>query len=233
MHWTDWFKTTAGWRGDAFAASVNSMLQPANSGNPEMAIGSPKFTTVFGPFDKTELFLGAGMGYHSNDARSTVITEVPGDPTTPEGASPFLVRSRGAEIGIRTKAVPDLDSSISFFYLHQDSELFFDGDTGDTVAGLPSQRTGIEITNDYRPVSWVHIDADLALSRARFLGFDEAQDGALPVSCRLSAGADRQRSRQFRLQRALDGGFGWHHAGRKDRLVQCAALALHQLAAAD
>ena len=32
MHWTDWFKTTAGWRGDAFAASVNSTLQPANSG---------------------------------------------------------------------------------------------------------------------------------------------------------------------------------------------------------
>ena len=115
------------------------------------------------------------MGYHSNDARSTTLTQVPGDPTTPEGASPFLVRSRGAEVGIRTKAIPNLDSSISLFYIHQDSELFFDGDTGDTVAGLPSQRTGIEFTNDYRPTSWVHIDADLALSRARFLGYDETQ----------------------------------------------------------
>jgi outer membrane receptor protein involved in Fe transport len=175
VHWTDWLRTTAGWRGDLFAASVDSMLQPANSGNPQGAIGSPKFTAVFGPFDKTELFLGAGMGYHSNDARSAVITEVPGSPTTPEGAAPLLVRSQGAEIGVRTKAVPGLDSSISFFYLHQDSELFFDGDTGDTTPGLPSQRTGIEITNDYRPVSWVHIDADLALSRARFLGYDSTQ----------------------------------------------------------
>jgi opacity protein-like surface antigen len=175
MHWSDWFRTTAGWRGDLFAASVDSMLQPANSGNPQGAIGSPKFTAVFGPFDKTELFLGAGMGYHSNDARSAVITEVPGSPTTPEGAAPLLVRSQGAEIGVRTKAVPDLDSSISFFYLHQDSELFFDGDTGDTTPGLPSQRTGIEITNDYRPVSWAHIDADLALSRARFFGYDSTQ----------------------------------------------------------
>ena len=115
------------------------------------------------------------MGYHSNDARSTTLTEVPGDPTTPEGATPFLVRSRGAEVGVRTKAIPDLDSSVSLFYIHQDLELFFDGDTGDTVAGLPSQRTGIEFTNDYRPASWVHIDADLALSRARFLGYDETQ----------------------------------------------------------
>ena len=87
----------------------------------------------------------------------------------------MLVRSRGAEVGVRTKAIPNLDSSISLFYLHQDSELFFDGDTGDTTAGLPSQRTGIEITNDYRLRSWLHVDGDIALSRARFLGFDGTQ----------------------------------------------------------
>ncbi len=42
-------------------------------------------------------------------------------------------------------------------------------------------RTGIEFTNDYRPASWIHIDADLALTRARFLGYDTAQE-ALYVS---------------------------------------------------
>ena len=89
---------------------------------------------------------------------------------------PFLVRSRGAEIGVRTKAIPNLDSSISIFYLHQDSELFFDGDTGTTVPGPPSVRTGIEITNNYRLASWMSVDADLALSRARFVGFDPAQE---------------------------------------------------------
>jgi hypothetical protein len=175
IHWTNWLRTTVGWRGDCFATSVNSMLQTANSGNSSAAIGSPKFRMMFGPFAKTEFFVGAGMGYHSNDARSTTITEVPGDPTSPESASPLLVRSRGAEIGVRTKIIPDLDSSVSLFYLHQASELFFDGDTGETVPGLPSQRTGIEFTNDYRPASWFHLDADLALTRARFLGFDEAQ----------------------------------------------------------
>ena len=175
VHWTDWFRSTLGWRGDYFSASVNSILQAANSGNSQGAIGSPKFRMVFGPFYNTEFFLGGGMGYHSNDARSTTITEVPGDPATPEDASPLLVRSRGAEVGVRTKAFPDLDSSVSLFYLHQASELFFDGDTGQTVAGLPSERTGIEFTNDYRPASWVHIDADLALTRARFLGYDYAQ----------------------------------------------------------
>ncbi len=176
VHWTDWLRSITGWRGDYYAASVNSMLQPANSGNSKEAIGSPKFRMVFGPFDKTELFVGAGMGYHSNDARGTVTTEVPGDPTTPQGSTPFLVRSRGAEVGVRTKAIANLDSSISLFYLHQDSELFFNGDSGSTTAGLPSQRTGIEITDDYRVASWLHVDANLALSRARFVGFDTAQE---------------------------------------------------------
>jgi opacity protein-like surface antigen/outer membrane receptor protein involved in Fe transport len=175
VHWTDWLRTIAGWRGDYYAASVDSMLQPANSGNVREAIGSPKLRMVVGPFAKTELFFGAGMGYHSNDARSATLTEVPGQPGTPEGAAPFLVRSRGAEVGVRTQVVPGLDSSVSFFYIHQDSELFFDGDTGDTVAGLPSVRTGVEFTNNYKPVSWLRIDGDLALSRARFVGYDEAQ----------------------------------------------------------
>ena len=37
-------------------------------------------------------------------------------------------------------------------------------------------RTGIEITNNYRLASWMSVDADLALSRARFVGFDSAQE---------------------------------------------------------
>ena len=208
------------------------MLQPANSGNVKEAIGSPKFRMVVGPFDKTELFVGAGMGYHSNDARATTVTQVPGDPTTPEGASPFLVRSEGAEVGIRTKAVPGLDSSVSLFYLHQDSELFFDGDTGDTTAGLPSQRTGIEFTNDYRPASWLHVDANLALSRARFLGFDTTQEALYQSLAGYPQAQIGNAPGNLYLQRAMDDRLGRHHARRKDRLVQRAALALHQLAAA-
>jgi opacity protein-like surface antigen/outer membrane receptor protein involved in Fe transport len=175
-HWTDWWRTTIGLREDYFAASVNSTLQPVNSGNPNTAMTNPKFTTVFGPFDKTEFFLGAGLGYHSNDARGVTATEVPGDPSTPQSPTPFLTRTAGAEIGARTKIVPGLDSSISLFYLHQASELIFDGDTGTTVPGPPSLRTGVEITNTYRPLPWLRLDADVAVTRARFTSFDTAQD---------------------------------------------------------
>lgn len=175
VHWTGWFRTTLGWRGDYYAANVDSLFDSNNSGSSRAAIGSPKFRMVLGPFRKTELFLGLGMGMHSNDARGTTITEDPTDPSTKLGASPLLVRTRGAEVGVRSKLVPGLDTSLSVFVLDQASEIIFNGDGGDTSPSRASERYGIEWTNNYRLASWLAVDADLALSHARFLGYDGDQ----------------------------------------------------------
>ncbi len=80
--WTDWFRTTAGWRGDYFWASVNSIFSRRTPAMRQTRIGSPKFSMMFGPFYKTELFIDAGMGYHSNDARGRDHYAIAGDPTT-------------------------------------------------------------------------------------------------------------------------------------------------------
>jgi outer membrane receptor protein involved in Fe transport len=182
VHWTDWLRTTMGWRGDYYWADVNSLFDANNSGKVSAGIGSPKFTMVVGPFNKTEFFLGAGYGMHSNDARGATITEEPVDrvqnPTaasSPVGASPLLVQTKGAEVGVRTKIIPGLDSSVSVFLLDQASEIVFNGDAGDTSASRPSQRYGIEWTNKYHPSSWLTFDGDLALSHARFVGYDTEQ----------------------------------------------------------
>jgi hypothetical protein len=175
VRWTDWLRTTFGWRGDAFAVNVDSLFDSNNSGHKWAAIGSPKATMVLGPFYTTELFVGWGMGMHSNDARGVTITESPTDPDTKLGASPLLVRTQGAEVGVRTKALPGLDSSVTLFVLDQASELVFSGDAGDTEASRSSRRYGIEIANNYKPRPWLELDADLALSHARFLSLDADQ----------------------------------------------------------
>ena len=175
VHWSDWLRTTMGVRGDYYEAKVNSIFDVNNSGTASAAIASPKFTMVVGPFNKTELFLGAGTGMHSNDARGATITEDPTDPATKLSASPLLVPTQGAEVGVRSKVIPGLDTSISFFVLDQASEIIFNGDAGDTSASRPSRRYGLEWTNKYRPTSWLTLDGDLALSHARFVGFDTEQ----------------------------------------------------------
>ena len=175
VHWASWLRTTLGWRGDYYDANVNSIFNANNSGNADQAIGSPKFRMVIGPFHKTELFFGAGMGMHSNDARGATTTEAPTDPSTRLDPSPFLVRTKGAEVGVRTRIVPGLTSTVSLFMLDQASEIVFAGDAGDTSASRASRRYGVEFTNEYQPYSWLRFDADLAMTHARFVGYNSEQ----------------------------------------------------------
>lgn len=175
VRWTNWLRTTVGWRGDYYAADVTSLFNANNSGHVDASLGSPKFRMVLGPFKQTEFFLGAGYGMHSNDARGATTTEDPRDPATKLSPSPLLVRTRGAEVGVRSRIIPNLDSSFSVFILDQDSEILFSGDAGDTEATRASRRYGFEWTNHYHPRSWIDIDADLAMTHARFRGSDSEQ----------------------------------------------------------
>jgi outer membrane receptor protein involved in Fe transport len=170
-HLTDWLRSIVGLRGDWFAARDRSDT-PENSGNVEGFIASPKFGLVFGPFAKTEFFLNAGTGFHSNDVRGTVITVDPNDKVTPAQRVPLLVRSKGAEVGVRTQAIPGLDSSVALFVLDFASELLFVGDAGTTEASRPSRRVGVEWTNHYQPLPWLGFDLDFAFTRARFTDSD-------------------------------------------------------------
>jgi outer membrane receptor protein involved in Fe transport len=174
FHWNDWLRTIVGWRGDFYQTSVNSFFTPANSGSANAFIGSPKFSAVLGPFAKTEFFINAGEGFHSNDARGVTITESPTDGTALQ-SSPLLVKTKGAEVGLKTKIIPKLESSISLFLLDSASEIIFLGDAGATEASRPSRRYGIEWTNDYRPLSWLSLEVDIAATHARFLGDDPDQ----------------------------------------------------------
>jgi hypothetical protein len=174
LFWTDWLRSSVGWRGDYYDTSVLSYFAPANSGTANAFIGSPKFGLVLGPFAKTEFFLNAGEGFHSNDARGVTITESPLDGAAVE-RSPFLVKTKGAEVGLRTKLIPGLTSSLAFFMLDSASEILFVGDAGDTEASRPSRRVGIEWTNDYRPLSWLSLEGDIAITHARFRGDNSEQ----------------------------------------------------------
>jgi outer membrane receptor protein involved in Fe transport len=174
MHWTPWMRTIVGGRGDWYKAKVDSD-NPLNSGNASDFIASPKFSLIFGPFNKTEFFFNAGHGFHSNDVRGVTISV---DPVTglPADKVPFLVKSKGAEVGMRTKVIHGLDSSIALFVLDYESELLFVGDAGTTEASRPSRRVGVEWTNHYQPLPWLGFDLDVAMTRARFTDFDPAGD---------------------------------------------------------
>jgi len=164
--WAPWFRSVAGLRYDRYRFNLESSIA-ANSGSQSAGITSPKLALIFGPWSKTEAFASYGYGFHSNDARGVFASVAP-DGVTPTLASPALVRTRGAELGLRTEVLPGLQSSLALWQLKLDSEIVFVGDAGSTEASGASQRHGIEWNNHYIAAPGLLLDADIAVSRARF-----------------------------------------------------------------
>jgi hypothetical protein len=181
-------RAMAGLRGDVYRFRVDAG-DPRNSGVVTDGLVSPKGGLVLGPWAKTEFYLNAGTGFHSNDARGATIAVDPVTGAPAERVTP-LVRAKGFEVGARSVAIPHVQSTVAVWRLDLDSELLFVGDAGATEAGRPTRRYGVEWTNFIKPRRWLTLDADLAFSRSRFTDGDPAGDrvpGA--VGAVVSAGA--------------------------------------------
>ncbi|MDD0840677.1 TonB-dependent receptor plug domain-containing protein [Curvibacter sp. HBC61] len=166
-----WLRSVLGLRGDTVRYAVTSLSNAANSGSTRASLLSPKFSLVAGPWAQTELFFNAGKGFHSNDARGTTARVDPrsGEPVD---AVPGLVASRGWELGLRTEAIPQWQSSLAYWALRSNSELVYVGDAGTTEPSGASRRRGIEFNNRWTPHRHFLLDADLAWTHARFVNGD-------------------------------------------------------------
>ena len=201
VQWAEKFRTVLAFRGDETFYNVTSLtpsytaaelpgapvvnFAAANSGSVTQFMPQPKASLIFGPWSKTEFYVEGGFSFHSNDARGATQRQEPVSPDNPfPAATPrirALIQTRGSEVGVRTTATPHLQSTFSLWYLHSQSELLQDGDTGGTVASLsPSNRYGIEWANYYAPLEHWAFDFDFADSRSFFTEIDP--DDAAPNS---------------------------------------------------
>lgn len=174
VQWAPWLRTIAGLRVDGYRFRVDSN-DPENGGTRTAGIVSPKGGAVIGPFNGTEFYVNAGLGFHSNDARGTTIAR---DPSTGEAVDPVtpLVRAKGAEVGVRTVTAPHLQTTLTLWTLSLASELVFAGDAGTTEASRPSHRYGVEFANYYSPRRWLIVDGDVSWSSAHFTDVDPVGD---------------------------------------------------------
>ncbi|KFC65526.1 TonB-dependent receptor [Massilia sp. LC238] len=166
--WSKALRTVVGLRANAYRFSVDGD-RPENAGRARDKLVTPTLSVAYGPWSHTELYFNYGHGFHSNDARGTVATV---DPKTldPVDRTPGLVRSRGVELGLRTVAIPKTETTVSVYRLDFDSELTYIGDAGNTEAGDPSRRYGVELSNSVRANKWLTLNFDAAYARARSRG---------------------------------------------------------------
>jgi outer membrane receptor protein involved in Fe transport len=170
VEWVRWLRTTVGLRADGSRYAVTNVTESRNSGTATAGILSPKGAATFGPWKSTEVYVNAGTGFHSNSALGTTLKF----DTNGNAANPVtpLVRAKGAEVGVRTVAVPHLQSTVSLWELRLGSELVYNGDIGATEPGPSSKRYGVEVANYYGLTPWLMFDGDVSWSRARFTGAD-------------------------------------------------------------
>ncbi len=165
-YWRPRLRTVLGLRQDGYVFRVRSN-DVRNSGSRVATIGSPKASIIYAPTKSVELYLGAGLGFHSNDARGTTIRFDPVSGDSATQVSP-LVRSRAAEFGLRASQKDWLRTTASVWTLDLDSELLFIGDAGTTEASGRTHRVGVTMANYWKPVSTLSVDTDVSFTRARF-----------------------------------------------------------------
>jgi len=144
----DKVRLVAGARGDIFNFDVSQNVNTIGSdlnGNVTDARPNVKANLVLGPWGDTELFANFGTGFHSNDARAIIA----------DRTLEALPTALGYELGVRTKILPRVDFSVTYWVLTLDSELVFVGDEGTTEASGSSRREGIEVFTKVDLFDWL------------------------------------------------------------------------------
>jgi hypothetical protein len=173
-----WLRFVTGARGDIFTYDVHSRVNTTGddlNGRVTQARPNVKANLALGPWYQTEFFANFGTGYHSNDARAVI-----SDPNLTA-----LPTARGYEFGMRSKAIPRTELSLTYWVIDLASELVFVGDDGTTEARGPSHREGIEFAMRVKILDWLTFSGDVTAAKAEF-----DTGGAVPLAPLLTSRAD-------------------------------------------
>ncbi len=162
---TDRVRLLGGLRADYYDFDVTATSLSSFEGSATDSQVSPKVGLAFALSDTAELYGNWGKGFHSNDARGVVnaLDPVPG-----------LSEGTGYEAGARIEA-GNFTFTAAYWWLDQDSELIFVGDSNSVEPKGASERDGYELTMFWRPFDWLGIDAVYTGSDARYVANPDGQ----------------------------------------------------------
>jgi outer membrane receptor protein involved in Fe transport len=172
------FEVTANQPGTVTPDSPGSV-----SGSKTDSRASPKLTLAYTINNNLELYGNWGKGFHSNDARGVVNSVAP---------VPGLSPAEGFEAGARID-VGNFKFTVTRWWLDQDSELIFVGDSNSVEPKGASERNGYEYTMFWQPTDWLGVDAVYTDNKAHFVNNPEGRfiDGAVEHAAQFGVAATR------------------------------------------
>jgi hypothetical protein len=171
--WKKWLRTITGLRLDYLIFEVNDLDQvysPGSvntSGTKQAMVPSPKQSVIFTPIAPLDIYLNFGMGFHSNDARISIL---PGNLRTADGSKIQTVpRFFAGEVGARYTFGKYFTAATALWASYLQNEITLDQDVGQFEPGDPTRRLGVDFELRAHPTAWLAIDYDLAYAHSTTL----------------------------------------------------------------
>ncbi len=142
-------------------------FRPANSGSGNDSIVSPKAALAWRFSERAEAYVNYGRGFHSNDVRGAAISIDPANGDATDDV-PALVRSDGAELGVRFENGERFNATVTAFWLELDSELVYVGDAGATEVNDATERLGFEGALFWQATDWLALNAAYTVTDPEF-----------------------------------------------------------------
>jgi outer membrane receptor protein involved in Fe transport len=203
-------RTVIGGRGDYYHYDVSDLGSAPGleaEGKRDDVVPGATANLIFGPFEKTEVYLNFGLGHHSNDARAVVREE----------RLRTLPKLFAYEVGARTRVLDDrLDVGVSGFLYDLESELVQVGDEGVVEPRGRTRRLGIELEERFRLLDWLFLDGEVSYTEAFFVNTGEA----VPLAPNLLGRAGLTARAPFGLEGSLQMRHVGDRFGVEDRSVK-------------
>jgi len=182
---------------DSYASSIFNGKSP----DAHSATISPKFNVEYTFSDKFQLYLKAGKGFHSNDARVVIANQ----------GFQILPSAYGTDLGFNWKPVPNLFINTAFWYLYLQQEFTFGQDLIDQPAGpvTPSGKTsrlGVDVSARYQFTPWLFASLNTNFARPRYIDSASGHNYVPLAPTFTSTG-----SLDFRLKNGLNGGISYRY----------------------
>ena len=113
-----------------------------------------------------QLYVKAGKGFHSNDARVVTVND----------GKQILPPAYGVDLGFILKPVKNLYINVAAWYLHLDQEFVYVGDDGNIEPSGKTRREGIDVIVRYQVTKNLFANANINFTKPRAIGEPKGQD---------------------------------------------------------
>ena len=156
----------AGVRFDIFNFKYEDLLSTQQLPSQTKSIISPKLNIQYALNKNVQLYIKAGKGFHSNDARVVV----------QEQGHEILPAAYGSDVGVIIKPINNLIINVAAWYLYLQQEFVYAGDDGNIEPSGKTVRKGLDFIARYQPVKNIFINANINLTKPRALDAPKGED---------------------------------------------------------